>query len=473
MSDLETSFIQERKYQSNLLSILQNIEKGGSEKPPVLIELDCGMGKRVISYLMTNKYFPNKKIIIILQATSSLDETSDFFINKYKVNVGVLSSRIPSKFRLKILKENRIILTTPQTLGNTIAQAPSTNFHIDIILINEVDKIIRRTATRRTLIYPYPKIIDFFSNSWIIGLSGTLRDSHIIITDTIQIVEELQTLAENLPDVRIISMEEIIAGDENYNSYISKTLLKSLPIHDLEIEQLFQSLDDMIKKYRKQIIQIARKENIIPENQKNLALIAGHLPVDSDLTGKYNALLMVRKYVTGMLPFKWKRFLKKFHEFDPNYIERLSNYSSKISTLNKVIETELKDETVKKAIIMVSYINTGETIKNYFHKLNFETYMISGQVSDKSVVINKFRAAPNNAILIMTMVGERDLDIPESKLIIVYDSINTLKTMYQRFKRTRGGTVVCLCYENTSEQKKIQRILTGIKEKYPWSVEIN
>ena len=73
----------------------------------------------------------------------------------------------------------------------------------------------------------------------------------------------------------------------------------------------------------------------------------------------------------------------------------------------------------------------------------------------------------------MTQVGERDLDIPEAQLIIVYDSINTLKTMYQRFKRTRGGKVVCFCYKNTSEQKKIQRILTGIREKYPWSVKIN
>ena len=237
------------------------------------------------------------------------------------------------------------------------------------------------------------------------------------------------------------------------------------------MEELFKILDNLIKQYRRKIIQIAKEENIIHENQKNLALIAGHLPVDSDLTGKYNALLMVRKYITGMLPFKWKRFLVKFPEFDKTYVENLSNYSSKISSLKQIIETEISSEPIKKVIIMVSYINTGETIKNYFQKMNFESFMISGQVSEKSVVINAFRNAAKNSVLIMTMVGERDLDIPESKLIIVYDSINTLKTMYQRFKRTRGGTVVCLCYENTSEQQKIQRILDGVKEKYPWSVE--
>ena len=138
--------------------------------------------------------------------------------------------------------------------------------------------------------------------------------------------------------------------------------------------------------------------------------------------------------------------------------------------LKKIIDTELANETNKKVIIMVSYINTGETIVNYFQKLNYNTFMISGRVMEKTPVINEFRKSLSNSILVMTMVGERDLDIPESKLIIVYDSINTLKTMYQRFKRTRGGTVVCLCYEHTSEEKKINRILDGIREKYPWSV---
>lgn len=470
MSEFEQSFIQERKYQSNLLSILSNLGDGTKLKPTVLIELDCGMGKRIISYLMTNKYFPQKKVLIILQATSSLDETTDFFINKYKVNVGVLSSRISSKLRLNILRENRVILTTPQTLSNTISQTSINNFGIDIILINEVDKIIRRTATRRTLIFPYPKILEFFSNAWIIGLSGTLRDSHIIITDRIRIVEELHTLAENLPNVRIISMDEIIAGDENYSSYVNKTTLKKYQVSDLEIESIFKELDNLIRFYRKKIILQARKENLIGENQKNVALIAGHLGVDSDLTGKYNALLMVRKYITGMLPFKWKYFLKKFQEFDSAYIDSLSNYSSKITQLQSIINSELQNEGIKKVIIMVSYIQTGEAIKGYFSKLGYESFMISGQVQDKSKVINEFRNSTHNSILVMTMVGERDLDIPESKLIIVFDSINTLKTMYQRFKRTRGGTVVCLCYKNTSEEQKIERILNGIKEKYPWSI---
>ena len=72
----------------------------------------------------------------------------------------------------------------------------------------------------------------------------------------------------------------------------------------------------------------------------------------------------------------------------------------------------------------------------------------------------------------MTSVGERDLDIPESKKIIVYDTVNTTKTMYQRFKRTRGGEVICMYYKDTSEEAKVKRLYKAIQEKYPWSINL-
>ena len=66
-------------------------------------------------------------------------------------------------------------------------------------------------------------------------------------------------------------------------------------------------------------------------------------------------------------------------------------------------------------------------------------------------------------------VGERDIDIPQADLLIVYDVVNTVKTMYQRMKRTRGGTVLTLCYRDTFEEKKVNRLLSEIAKRYPWS----
>ena len=464
MSDIseQITFIQERRYQKKILTILKAVYQE-QENSPVLVELDCGLGKRILSYLIVSRYFPDLKTLILLQATSSLSETVDFFINKYKMDVGYLGSSTPPYKRISILKNYRVVLATPQTLSNTIKKTNEI-INFDMILINEIDKIIRRTATRRTLIYPYPTILSYFS-SWIIGLSGTLRDAHIIITDSVRLKPELQTLAENLPDTRIITMDEIMSGDSDLSEHVEYTTLKGYSIEDPIIHALFSKLDDLVKEYRKKILDEAREEGLITNNTKNLALIAGQLPVDSEIKGKYDSLLMMRKYITGMLPIKFKPFLHRFPEISKNEIDEISNKSKKIQNIIPIIGNS------RKTIVMVSYVYTGEVIQTYLTKAGYKTFFVSGMVYDKSKIINEFRSDESSqSVLIMTSVGERDLDIPESKKIIVYDTVNTTKTMYQRFKRTRGGEVICMYYKDTSEEAKVKRLYKAIEDKYPWSI---
>ena len=103
------------------------------------------------------------------------------------------------------------------------------------------------------MVFPYPFLLKRFSDAWVIGLSGTLRDSHLVITDMIRLESELQTLAENLPGVRIITMEEIMAGDEEFNKHVIYTYLRTYPIRDRDIQELFQQLDKLIVDYRRKI----------------------------------------------------------------------------------------------------------------------------------------------------------------------------------------------------------------------------
>ncbi|MFW9928439.1 MAG: helicase-related protein [Candidatus Thorarchaeota archaeon] len=464
----EYSFIQERKYQTAILQKLKEISND-LHKTPVIIELDCGLGKRILSYLIVQKYFPTKKVLVLLQATSSLSETYNFFKNKYKLEVGYIGSITPPSLRKIILKEQRVILSTPQTLANLYKNNSEIPFEFDLVLINEVDKIIRRTATRRTLIYPYPNLFELAHNneSWIIGLSGTIRDSHIIVTETVRLEKELHTLTENLMNVRIITMEEVMSSDPNFNEHIELTVLKSYGVEDPIIRNIFEKLDNLVKEYREKIISEAKKEGLIDDTTKNLALIAGQLPLDSEIKAKYNSLLMMRKYITGMMPVKFKQFLARFPEFSKEEIELISEKSKKIQSIVSLI-----DQTPK-TIIMVSYVFTGEVVQKYLEKVGFSTFFVSGMTFDKGKVVEDFRSSNSNkSVLIMTQVGERDLDLPESKKIIVYDTVNTAKTMYQRFKRTRGGEVICMYYSGTSEENKIKRLYENIYKKYPWSIKI-
>jgi ERCC4-related helicase len=69
-------------------------------------------------------------------------------------------------------------------------------------------------------------------------------------------------------------------------------------------------------------------------------------------------------------------------------------------------------------------------------------------------------------------VGERDLDLPDADLLIICDTVNTTKTIYQKMKRSRGGRVVFLVYSDTSEVPKLRRLFDNIMQRYPWSTKL-
>ncbi|MHA1188783.1 MAG: hypothetical protein ACTSSK_18395 [Candidatus Heimdallarchaeota archaeon] len=58
-----------RGYQKLILDLIQfHIKKDKS----VLLELDCGMGKRVITYELLTSIFPDKRILLVVLSSSSL-----------------------------------------------------------------------------------------------------------------------------------------------------------------------------------------------------------------------------------------------------------------------------------------------------------------------------------------------------------------------------------------------------------------
>ena len=91
---------------------------------------------------------------------------------------------------------------------------------------------------------------------------------------------------------------------------------------------------------------------------------------------------------------------------------------------------------------------------------------------DKNKVLEEFKHSTKSASLVISPVGERDLDIPQADLLIIYDVVNTVKTVYQRLKRIRKGKIVVLCYEDTSEEKKVSRLLENMARRYPWSIKL-
>ncbi|MFW9815161.1 MAG: helicase-related protein, partial [Candidatus Thorarchaeota archaeon] len=126
----------------------------------------------------------------------------------------------------------------------------------------------------------------------------------------------------------------------------------------------------------------------------------------------------------------------------------------------------------RKSVVLTSYLEMVSQVEDVLSKSGLKVLRITGETRDKGEVLKNFREDDDAQVLVMSPVGERDLDLPQADVMIICDTINTSKTMYQKFKRTRGGLVILLAYSGTSEVLKVQRLMNRILERYPWSTAV-
>ncbi|TFG34073.1 hypothetical protein EU527_05165 [Candidatus Thorarchaeota archaeon] len=459
-----------RGYQTYILDRVSE-----TKDTPFLLELDCGLGKRFITHQIVTEKFPKTGIIIVVHSSTSLVETMDYLRSEYgglEEDLGELSSRIPSGHRKMNLREKRVIIATPQVLTSTFEKDPTLFERFKIVLINEVDTLIRRTGGRTALVFPWISLLSYLSDKWIIGMSGTIRDDHAVFTpEQVIIRNELDTLKEYIPGAQVITMEDLYGTD--VEDFLEPTLLSIGSVNDSKIRSISKVLDELIRNTRVEIMSELEEDgnlDIVDGDSRRVHLLLERLPVNEDLKGRYSSLLMLRKYVYAMPP---KQFLRMFygdyikHYFNINDLRRvLPAVSAKTIQILKIASEH------KKTLVLTSYLEMVSQIEEILEKSGLSVLTITGQTRDKGEVLRSFREDSNIRVLVMSPVGERDLDIPHADVMVVCDTINTTKTMYQKFKRTRGGLVILLVYSGTSEELKVHRLMNSILKRYPWSTAI-
>jgi superfamily II DNA or RNA helicase len=459
-----------RGYQTHILE-----EVGKREGTPLLLELDCGLGKRFVTHQLVAEKYPNSKIIIVVHSSSSLAETVDYLRSEYgglEDDLGELSSRVPSGRRAYTLREKRVIVATPQVLAGMSKKDPTLLEPFEMVLINEVDTLVRRTGTRTAIVFPWPTLLMYLQGKWLIGMSGTLRDDHAVFNDEqMEIRKELDTLRDFFPGAELITMEDLYGTD--VEEYLEPTFLTVSTVNDPKIRSISKVIDELVRNTRTDIMnELAEEDNLhlIDGDARRVHLMLERLPITEELKGQYSGLLMLRKYVYAMPP---KRFLRMFHG---DYLKHYFNLSELRKTLptisskvTRVLKIALKYE---KTVVLTSYLEMVSQIKDVLEKAGLKVLTITGETRDKGEVLKMFREDKDAKVLVMSPVGERDLDIPQAEVMIVCDSINTTKTMYQKFKRTRGGLVILLAYSGTSEVRKVNRLMSRILDRYPWSTAV-
>ncbi|NWF96068.1 MAG: DEAD/DEAH box helicase family protein [Candidatus Thorarchaeota archaeon] len=459
-----------RGYQEYILQ--KTVENRNSN---LLLELDCGLGKRFITHQIVAQRFPNLRFLIVVHSSSSLVETVQYLRGEYgglDDELGELSSRTPTGLRVRWLNEKRVIVATPQVLAGVLERHPEAASGIDAVLINEVDTLVRRSGGLTALVYPWPTLLSQLKDKWIIGMSGTLRDDHAVFSkDQVEIRQELATLREYIPNAVLISMEDLYGTD--VSDYIEPTLLQMERVTDIKVRSVSIVLDELIRDCRQQIVnELEESDNLglIEGDSRRIYLLLDTLPVSDELKSQYGGLLMLRKYVYGMPP---RRFIRMFYEEPVKHHFNLSQLRRSLPEVSsKAVRVLAIAKRFEKVLVLTSYLEMVKDIQTLLERSGLNSLALTGQTTNKGEVLRAFREDEAVRVLVMSPVGERDLDIPHAQVMVVCDVINTTKTMYQKVKRTRGGLVILLTYSGTSEERKVTRLMSSIVEKYPWSSAI-
>ena len=453
-----------REYQKLILNLIHlHVKKDKS----VLLELDCGMGKRVITYELLTSLFPDKRIILVVLSSSSLHETKDFLQNEYGGVEGFnwIGPGISNSFAQKILQSSRVVLCTPQKLANILSKASKeTADSFDFLIINEVDKLIRRVGSKRVLIFPWPELLSSFKQSKVIGMSGTLRDSHFILDqDQIEIRKELDTLVQFIPDVEIIYMDYLAGTD--VTQFTKETIIETIPVEDHSISQLSDIITEQLKEAYNDIKKELQEEApaYLAKVQEIGPQVLLQAPVSESIRGRASSLTLLRKYLFAMVPGQLKKFLWKIPGVDPSMLP---------TTPQKILKLVEIAQNSNKTVILCSYINTAKAICSQLAQVKIKPFLLTGQVFDKNSILKDFRNYNGKAAVIMSPIGERDIDLPEADKLIIFDCVRTTKTVYQQLKRIRGGRGIFLYYNKTYEAKKIQQVVSTLLERYPWSTKL-
>lgn len=455
-----------RDYQEE---ILEKTTKLVQTKKNVILELDCGLGKRFIQLELIRNKFHTEKIILLLQASTSAYETFNYLKKYFKEDIGLLTGRTNSKYRNVILNQKRVVLSLPQTLMNTLTKFPDALNEFNIIIINEVDQIIKRFAETVNLKHPYLQLFSFFKNKRVIGMSGTLRDDHYVLNDAqIKMIAELKTLSNFIENSTLISMDSLQNTD--INSFINLSKVIATGVDDQKISFISFELEQYIEEAKNKIMDFLKKSDpqLYWEAKNDFSVLFGPLPVDEKLIQRFHRGYLTRKYLWAMSGEKSRIHLIRYG-LGVDYIDKnLPYYPNKFRAVCKLVKNH------NKSVILCSYLDAVDTIEKVLNNNKIDTIKVTGKIAyqKRYEELEKFKNAKQKMVAILSNVGERDLDIPEADLLIVFDLIRTTKTVYQKLKRSRGGECRILFYNETKEYEKVTQVLNKIEKKYYWSTKI-
>jgi Fanconi anemia group M protein len=485
---IKSMTVQSRKYQNAIADT--------ASKRSCLVVVSTGLGKTLISILVAANrlhQFPESKVMILSPTRplcAQIQKTFEDSIEIEPEKIILITGKIRPEDREHLYKQSKIIVSTPQCIGNDLKENRINLNDFSLITFDEAQHSIGNYSYT----YVAKKYKEQCINPLILGLTASPGGTE----------EKIKEICKNL---FIETVEIRTEADEDVKPYVKEIKTEVVKV---ELTENLRNAQELLKNALKRRLGKMREYNIYINTKKELLQaqkkISRQIATERKPFLFYLISLVVETvkiwHVLELLETQsvkaTKIYLEKIKEKktksdkgilnDVDFLKALkiietSEEHPKIEKLKDVIKKEIEANKNVALIIFSHYRDNIFNLHNLLEEVCRPVILI-GQGGEKGLsqkeqidVIKDFNAGYFNC-LITSPIGEEGLHIPSADTAIFYDSVpSEIRTIQRRGRvgRTKVGKIIFLITKNTRDEsyywtayrkeKKMKEVLKEMQHK--------
>lgn len=476
-------------------------------KKNTLVVLPTGMGKTLIAVLVAVKrlnQYPESKILILSPTRPLSAQHKKSFENFTSINpeeIILLTGKIKPEDRIKLYKEAKVIIATPQTIENDLE-----NSRIDL---KDFSFVVFDEAHRAVKDYSYPYVAKKYllqsTNRLILGLTASPGATR----------ERINDICDNLFIKAVEIRTEVDVDVEKYVQPIEKEFVYvDFPEEFQKIKNLLEEAlkDDLYwlkehhyipiyKPPKKMLLELQKKivEKYI-HGSKNYALFWAMIRTISAVKIEHATELLETQGIAFLYDYlmrlgKSKKMADKRIMKDPRMREAVKIVEElhakgvnhpKLEKIGDLVKDILKENPQAKIIIFANYRATVDRINELLRNKDIKSEILIGQTvkegrgltqEQQIETLKRFSSGMFN-VLVTSSIGEEGLDIVATNHAVFYEPVpSEIRTIQRRGRvgRQITGKVIFLITKGTRDEayyfasfqkeKKMKRILYKMKDR--------
>jgi len=458
----------------------KRIAETASEKN-TLVVLPTGMGKTLIAVLVgTNRLekYPESKILITAP-TRPLNAQHKKSFEQFTIidqeEIVLITGKINPEDREQLYKKAKIIVATPQTIKNDVANGRLNLENFSFVTFDEAHRCVKDYAYN----YVAKKYIEQSKFPLILGLTASPGSSATKIKEIQEnlFIEAVEIRSETDKDV-----EPYVKGIDKEWIYVDFPKeyqeIKSL-LEEILKDQLFWLRDhhliQTLKPSRKLLLMLQDRIAAIFKGKKNYSLIWAMMKTAMAIKLEHAIELLETQEISSLNEYlkkveaskkrtdqllikdqRMKDVMKKSEE-----LKDLRH--PKMEKLKDLVKNLVKQKPEVKIIVFANYRSTVEKIKNILldEGIKAEEFIGQAMKEGKGLTqeqqiekLKRFRDSEFN-VLASTSIGEEGLDVPAVDYAIFYEPVPSEIRMIQRrgrVGRQTTGKIIFLITKDTRDE---------------------